>query len=337
MTSTKSSEPVPQVEVPKEEKLTKEKKPKKEKTPKEKKPKKEKTPKEKKPKKEKTPKEKKPKVEGEQKSRVRRTVTKESVGLSFTNLEALIVNEIKERHENKDKKYSGVKFLRNVKKQLALLHKDVERVTKTRQKVVRKNNKDGAGFTNKVKISKELSEFAGWAVDELHSREDVTNALCSYVKVHNLQDGSAPKRRIYILPDEKFSKLLRYDPKNPPLNPKTGLPINELMYRNVQQLVQVHFTPNVKVSKELSEFIGFNPDILYLRINVFNALCDYMTKNSLMTKKVGPLPNGKEETFVMVKLDDKLSKLLGKSGELRYSDLLPLVKRHLTIPAKVKA
>lgn len=93
------------------------------------------------------------------------------------------------------------------------------------------------GFMNKLKISKELSEFLEVPEDSMFSRTEVTTALCVYVNRNLLESREShtrwnylnpnrtdengvevterdlrdPVKKKIILPDEKLSKLLRYD------------------------------------------------------------------------------------------------------------------------------
>ena len=208
--------------------------------------KKAKTPKEKKPKgkKVKEPKEKKPKEQKEKKPR--RVVTKETLKSSFELLQKQLDDEIKSKSESSDKQV-GFKFLRALNKSFKTLQRDLVRVLKLKPKTARKLN-ENSGFLKKVKISHELSDFAGWKRDELHSRAEVTKVLCNYVQEHKLKD---PAKRKRIVPDEKLSKLLRFNPSNPPLNPRPkpgheGEKITELGFGSLQQLVQVHFVKETK-------------------------------------------------------------------------------------------
>ena len=86
-----------------------------------------------------------------------------------------------------------------------------------------------SGFMKPVKVSKELCSFAGWEEDDTHSRIDVTNLLCSYIKNKNLQD---PKFKKNIIPDAKLSAILNYDP---------SLSQEPLTYCLMQRLIQPHF------------------------------------------------------------------------------------------------
>jgi len=68
-----------------------------------------------------------------------------------------------------------------------------------------------SGLLKPVRVSEQMSLFAGWDKDELHSRVDVTKAICDYIKKNNLQKQSNKKT---ILPDEVLQKLLAWNDLN---------------------------------------------------------------------------------------------------------------------------
>ena len=119
-------------------------------------------------------------------------------------------------------------FNANVKKLQLLRQKTIKLLTKgvrlKKTKVVK-----SSGFMKPVKISEELCKFAGWDVNDTHSRIDVTNLLCSYIKTKNLQD---PKFKKNIIPDDKLCSILNYDPT---------LSQEPLTYCLMQRLIQPHF------------------------------------------------------------------------------------------------
>src|SRR5690606_19579916 len=43
-----------------------------------------------------------------------------------------------------------------------------------------------SGFAKPLPISNELSEFTGWDVNEMKSRNDITRYICDYIKNNNL-------------------------------------------------------------------------------------------------------------------------------------------------------
>lgn len=125
-------------------------------------------------------------------------------------------------------KTPGIKFLRSVNKNVKSLKSKVNTVFRQKRKIKRSSggNKN-SGFLKPVKVSKEMSSFTGWKPDELHSRVEVTKALCKYIKDNDLQD---PEDRRKIKPDGKLSKLLNYKNKDEPLT-----------YFRIQSCLKNHF------------------------------------------------------------------------------------------------
>ena len=159
----------------------------------------------------------------------RRVPTRETVETEFDALVDAIRTEIESIRSSSDKKKgTGVKFLRQVGKRLKLLKSDTLRVSKQRQRSNRQKNTT-SGFMKQVPISKEMAKFANWEPSQLRSRVEVTKYICDYVKQHNLQN---PEDRRQILPDDKLSKLLNFDPK------KSDKP---LTYYYLQRVIQPHF------------------------------------------------------------------------------------------------
>ncbi len=189
-------------------------------------------------------------VEEVKKERKRREVTKESVDQSFTDLEERVNAEIERIRSVDDKKVKGVKFLRSINKALKMLHADTKRVTKLKKN----KNKDGtkkaniSGFLKPVHISAELAEFTGWDVNGTYSRVDVTKFICEYVKEKELNKES--DKRV-ILCNEPLAKLLNYDAKTAPIDPKTELP-QEMNYYRLQQYLKNHFI-KIETPKETTE------------------------------------------------------------------------------------
>ena len=93
-----------------------------------------------------------------------------------------------------------------------------------------------------VAISDELCKFLGFEVGSEHSRQEVTSAINSYVKEHNLQD---PSNRRFILLDGSdkalaLKKLLR-DPDQP------------VTFFNIQRYLKPHYPPSSKEVKAAAE------------------------------------------------------------------------------------
>jgi upstream activation factor subunit UAF30 len=159
----------------------------------------------------------------------RHVPTRESVSQEFDDLLASVEEEITRLRESATKA-KGVKFLRSVGKKVKTLRSHAQRVMKTRRTTNRKNNKN-SGFQKPVRISKELAKFAGWPVDELRSRVDVTKHICNYIKEHDLQLPE-DRRQIRIEDDAKLKKLLKFDSKKDK---------NPLTYYSLQTYLKSHF------------------------------------------------------------------------------------------------
>ena len=153
-----------------------------------------------------------------QKVRTRREVSKESVDTDFAGLVERIEGEITRLRESSDKvKVRGIKFLRAVSKSLKTLHNDSKRVMKLKKKKNACRNGEAYGFLKPTRISAELATFTGWDVNTLHSRVNVTNFICKYIKDNKLFNVENER---HILPDDRLKKLLGYDPSNPPKDKK---------------------------------------------------------------------------------------------------------------------
>lgn len=151
----------------------------------------------------------------------------------ITNIDEIIANietEIDNIREGISTK-GGIKFLRSVNKNVKALRTKTFRVMKQKPpkvKNVSNRNNTNSGFLKPVSISKEMSTFAGWKPDELHSRVDVTKYICNYIKENNLQN---PDDKRQITPDAKLKKLLNYTTKG-------GEP---LKYYSLQTCLKQHF------------------------------------------------------------------------------------------------
>lgn len=116
-------------------------------------------------------------------------------------------------------------------KQFKVLTKKVQKITTELSKLNKTKDKrttrPHSGFLKPIQVSQEMLQFTGWKEDEVHSRSDITNYLCEYIKKKELQD-SADKRVIH--PDDSLGQLLRYDSEvHPPLT-----------YPRLQQYIKLH-------------------------------------------------------------------------------------------------
>jgi chromatin remodeling complex protein RSC6 len=150
-----------------------------------------------------------------------------------------------------------------------------------------------------VVISKELAAFMKVPADSLHSRVSVTNAICSYIKDHNLQN---PANKREITADAELTKILNYKSGSQPLT-----------YFYIQQLIQPHFLKEVSV--DLAAFMKVSPSSLQSSSTVSAALHHYVTSKNLL----------KDQT---VTPDAELTKLLGKSQPLTVQAMNQLAKAH---------
>jgi chromatin remodeling complex protein RSC6 len=157
----------------------------------------------------------------------RRIYSRENFLETFDSIIKSTEDELVKENETKTK---NGRFLRGHLKQLRSIRTYAARIIKTRTKVKRVTN-ENSGFKKPVKISKELSKFAGWSENDLHSRVDGTRLICDYVRDHKLQNPDAKRE---ILPDTKLAKLLNYDSKSGDL----------LTYSKLQKYMKVHYISN---------------------------------------------------------------------------------------------
>ena len=159
----------------------------------------------------------------------RNAVTSDTVMESFDALVKYIEHEIVEIRQDKSKT-KGIKFLRSLNKDIKAIQAQTVRVLKQKDKKPRKTSNSGnSGFNKPVPVSAELTKFAGWNENELHSRVDVTQYICDYIKKNNLQN---PQDRRQINPDPKLKELLGIsdDPGTEPLK-----------YYSLQKYLKSHY------------------------------------------------------------------------------------------------
>ena len=197
---------------------------------------------------------------------------------------------------------SAVKLLKATASRLKHLRNDLTRVlrkTKREHAPKDKSKLSNSGLMKPVSISKDLAAFMGVDASTLHSRVSVTNAICTYIKEKNLQN---PKNKREIVPDDNLVKLLHY---------KAGA--QPLTYFYIQQLIQPHFLK--EISGDLASFMNVSASSLQSSQSVLQSVTSYANSKGLV--------HGTE-----VSLDDKLGKLLGKSGNVPVQALGQLVKSH---------
>lgn len=184
-----------------------------------------------------------PTEEGEtavdEKTDKRRIPTRETIIQTFEELIASVEKEVEILRES-DAKTKGVKFLRTLNKKLKVLKNQSSKLIKQKKPSTKKPGNNASGFLKVVKLSKEMSKFAGWDNSEMKSRVDVTKFLCDYIKENNLQN-QADRRQ--ILPDQKLAKLLAWDPK------KETQPLS---YFVLQNKIKGHFLKEPKVTSSIT-------------------------------------------------------------------------------------
>ena len=110
---------------------------------------------------------------------------------------------------------------KNVKKQMKEFSKEI-----IKNKSKNKGNRKPSGFAKPSKVTNELCEFMNKKEGEEIARTEVTKALCSYIKEHNLENKENSK---IIYPDNKLKTLLGIEDGQ------------ELTYFTIQKYMNKHF------------------------------------------------------------------------------------------------
>jgi len=156
---------------------------------------------------------------------------RESVLRDFAELISNLESEITTSRAAGGKQCAATtKVLRRVMTSVKDLQRATFQAIKTKPVSQRKNNH--SGFLKPVQISGEIAKFTGFDASQLHSRVDVNNYICDYIKKNNLQN---PEDRRQILPDDKLAKVIGY-------TPGTDKP---LTYPVLQQFMTRHY-PSAK-------------------------------------------------------------------------------------------
>ena len=168
----------------------------------------------------------------------RKIPTRNEITTSCDSIIEEIETEIKTIREGPGST-KGIKFLRNIIKNIKHVRSQVTRAVKIKQ-ATNAAAADNSGFMKLVPVSEELSEFAGWDPKELHSRVDVTKYICNYIKENNLQN---PNDRRIIEPDLKLKKLLKtYDEGR-----------DTLKYYTLQSHLKIHFPKEISEKRSKSD------------------------------------------------------------------------------------
>jgi chromatin remodeling complex protein RSC6 len=136
----------------------------------------------------------------EKKKRIRRQVTKETVDAGFKNIHDLLSKEI-ESSKTQKTRTGRTRFLTSIRKMLHILHNDYLRVQRCRPKRVHTGE---SGFMKPVLLDDKLLTFLGWEGGRAYKRNDVTKAVCEYIKVHELQYTEDRRR---FVPDKALEDL----------------------------------------------------------------------------------------------------------------------------------
>lgn len=135
------------------------------------------------------------------------------------------------------------------KMQISTLQQKVKTVEKSVKKELKKDKKNDkpktkrapSGFAKPTKVTKELCQFMDKPEGSEIARTEVTKALVSYIKTHNLlEQGEDAKTK--IVPDEKLKSLLGINNDE----------LNDLTYFNIQKYMNKHFYSNKTVNANLS-------------------------------------------------------------------------------------
>lgn len=122
----------------------------------------------------------------------------------------------------------GVAKFKEITADLKTLQKDTARIAKEsvrRPRRVADPTAEPSGFRKPVGLSPEMALFVGVEPEAKVSRNNVTKAVTTYIKAHNLQD--TPDKRV-ILPDDNLRALL-------------GIQDQKLTYFNLQSFLKKHF------------------------------------------------------------------------------------------------
>lgn len=122
----------------------------------------------------------------------------------------------------------GMARFKEITSDLKILQKETARIAKEsvrRPRRVADPSAEPSGFRKPVGLSPEMATFVGVDLEAKVSRNNVTKAVTTYIKAHNLQD--TPDKRV-ILPDANLRALL-------------GIEDQKLTYFNLQSFLKKHF------------------------------------------------------------------------------------------------
>lgn len=196
----------------------------------------------------------------------------------MTGVLEILDKEIDRRKKEREK---GIRIFQTIRKLIRELRKEAPKIANSKRRVNTGGNKV-SGFVLKCQITDELADFMGISRGSTPSRNEITNAICTYIHVkpgekrpqmlkweklnpggkRNLQN---PDDKMTIVPDKKLIKLLRYEQykknvadgkvsknitnKETRRREKVQVTDNSLKYWVAQKLFQRHITKTIRLKK----------------------------------------------------------------------------------------
>lgn len=146
---------------------------------------------------------------------------------AFSELVARLDEELKATQQDKARNVP-TKTWKELIKLVNRAQKLAKKATRRRRNANAGKSNENSGFNKPVAVSESMAKFLKSSPSELHSRSEVTKAVCAYIREHALQD---PERRKIIVPDKRLTKLLNYNAAEEP----------ELTYPYLQVKLKDHF------------------------------------------------------------------------------------------------
>jgi hypothetical protein len=115
--------------------------------------------------------------------------------------------------------------------------KEMKFYTKEKKNKKDKTKREPSGFAKPTTVTKELCEFMDKPEGTKIARTEVTKALTSYIREHQLSHKDSDGR-LKIVPDEKLENLLNIDDDE----------LSKLSYFNIQKYMNKHFFSNKQKS-----------------------------------------------------------------------------------------
>ena len=120
------------------------------------------------------------------------------------------INKLRDENDcGKNYLSTYLKHLRKESREMTILKNAVVRAFKTRNKrKMNPNSRVKSGFLKKFTVSDDVITFTGWEKQGKYSRNDVTKFICSYIRTHELQNGTDRRK---IIPDKKLTDFIGFD------------------------------------------------------------------------------------------------------------------------------